>query len=264
MKENHNLKGQIEELISKHDFGNHEFMAKLMSFNLLLDQEPPKEKVKERSVGGKLFKYLSISYYEVLLKQLFGHFTVVDFSTQVVSNEIVGTIKVKYYHPVFQEWMTTTGVAATQIRMRRLKDGETYRDHDYQFLNLKILNALEADVPHLKSDAFRNAFVNFGKLFGRDLNRDWSDTYKPYEIDSAQKMEELEAQIEELRISSQVLSKYYEKFRKYTDAKLMKQDAIKLLDQAKAEGLLESDIPHFQKRWSEEYRLLLPEIKKLS
>ena len=51
------------------------------------------------------------------------------------------------------------------------------KDADLTDVSKKIKNALEMDYPHLLADCIKSAAKSLGKAFGRDLNREFEDTY---------------------------------------------------------------------------------------
>jgi hypothetical protein len=138
---------------------------------------PPEEELKVNEFA-KNAKYLPISFIENKLDELFfGAWEIVDFKWQVVANEISGSLQLKVFHPVLQIWISRTGTAAVQIQMISKKNGG---DGDITNVRNKIINTLEKDFPHLKSECIRNAAKSLGKAFGRDLNRDKTDSYEPF------------------------------------------------------------------------------------
>ena len=151
-------------------------------FNWKLQQKPP-----ENEVGYNKFSktnYVPISFIQMTLDELFyGAWTTEHFETKVVANEIIGSIDLKYYHPELKTWITRVGAASVMIRQNK---GANITD-----IGQKIKNGLVADYPHLLSSCIANAARSIGKLFGRDLNRDYQDIYKPVAITEQQEMLEM-------------------------------------------------------------------------
>jgi len=117
-------------------------------------------------------KYIPISFIETRLDQyFFGFWETVNFRTQVIVNEVVGSIDLRVKHPVTGEWLTRTGAAGVPIQM---KSGSGVTQ-----VAEKIHNTLVKDYPHLKAMCVLNACKSLGKLFGRDLNRKFEDDYQP-------------------------------------------------------------------------------------
>jgi hypothetical protein len=117
-------------------------------------------------------KYIPISFIEMRLdRYFFGFWETVNFRTQVIVNEVVGSIDLRVKHPVTGEWLTRTGAAGVPIQM---KSGSGITQ-----VEQKIHNTLVKDYPHLKAMCVLNACKSLGKLFGRDLNRNFEDDYQP-------------------------------------------------------------------------------------
>lgn len=137
-----------------------------------LNTPPDPSVFKSRSVGGSTLKYIPISHIEALLDTLFfGIYCTENFKYTVIGNEVTGQIDLKVFHPIMKIWITRTGAAAAQIRQSK---GAAITD-----INSKLKSALEADLPHLKSDCIKNAAKSLGKSFGRDLGRKSDEQGKP-------------------------------------------------------------------------------------
>lgn len=148
-----------------------EWRIKLQNFLKRLHKAPDQNEVRVNQFAGNTL-YLPISYVEMGLDELFfGLWETKDFKWQAMANEIVGSIVLRVFHPVANQWIERTGASATMIRQQK---GAGITD-----LNAKIHNALEMDFPHLKADCIVNAAKSFGKSFGRDLNRAYTDLYRP-------------------------------------------------------------------------------------
>lgn len=144
---------------------------KLQNFLQRLNAAPDEKEIRVNQHAGNT-RYLPISYIEMSLDELFfGLWETKDFKWQTMANEIVGSITLRVFHPVANQWIERTGASATMIRQQK---GAGITD-----LNAKIHNALEMDFPHLKADCIVNAAKSFGKSFGRDLNRAFTDIYRP-------------------------------------------------------------------------------------
>ena len=133
----------------------------------------PNEKEIQVNKFAKNSKYIPISFIEMKLdKMFFGMWQTVNFRHSVIVNEIIGDIDLMYKHPTTGEWLTRTGSAAVPIQMESgSKSFEVER---------KIHNTLVKDYPHLKAMCVLNAAKSLGKLFGRDLNREFEDEYQPF------------------------------------------------------------------------------------
>ena len=154
--------------ITKFEFPSPEIKLGVEAFNMKLHEKPDE-------VGYNKFsksKYVPISYIQMTMDELFfGAWSTENFRSQVVANEIIGSIDLKYYHPELKTWITRTGAASVMIRQNQ---GAKITD-----IGQKIKNTLVADYPHLLSACIANAARSIGKLFGRDLNRDYEDQFQP-------------------------------------------------------------------------------------
>jgi len=142
----------------------------------VLSVKPENGNIKTNA-AAKNSKYLPISFVENQLDEIFfGAWEIKDFQYQVVANEIIGSLQLRFFHPVFKTWIERTGCAAVQIQMKSQQNGG---DGDITNVRNKITNTLEKDFPHLKAECIKNAARSIGKVFGRDLNRDSEDEYSP-------------------------------------------------------------------------------------
>lgn len=159
--------------------------------------------------AAKNSKYIPISVVENQLDEIFfGAWEIKDFNYQVVANEIIGSLQLRFFHPVFKTWIERTGCASVQIQMKSKDNGG---DGDITNVKNKITNTLEKDFPHLKAECVKNAARSIGKIFGRDLNRDFEDEYMPL-IDQIEAQEWINDISKKLRIctSNEDLQMLYE------------------------------------------------------
>ena len=164
-----------------------DFRKRLEGFQGRLNAAPNKNEVKSNPHAGNSL-YLPISYVEMTLDELFfGLWETKDFRWQVAGNEIIGSILLRVFHPVANQWIERTGASATMIRLKK--------DSHVTDISAKIHNALEMDFPHLKADCIVNAAKSFGVAFGRDLNRKDRDFYQPVITTAERKASELAAAI---------------------------------------------------------------------
>jgi len=142
-----------------------------------LNQDPSERVVKRNPHAGNSL-YIPISEVEMTLDKMFqGLWQTRNFSHQVVTNEIVGSLELGVYHPHLREWIWRTGTASVMIQQKR---GSEITD-----IGAKIKNTLVKDFPHLKTECVKNAARSLGKLFGRDLNRDDESPYMPGSTEEA-------------------------------------------------------------------------------
>lgn len=113
---------------------------------------------------------IPISHLETLLDEVYlGLWQTQNFRTQVVLNEIIGTIDLLVYDPNAKIWICRSGSAAVQIQQA---SGSAITD-----IAAKYKNALQKDFPKLETMCLKAAAKRLGKRFGRDLNRKIEDEY---------------------------------------------------------------------------------------
>lgn len=159
------------------------------AFKTKLNENPDPKFVLVHPMNKK--NYLPISHIETELDECFLDWETVNFRWQVVTNEIIGTVELRVLNPVTGQWSTKTGAAAVQIRQ---SSGSAIDD-----VTAKIKNALEGDFPHLLSDCLRNAAKKLGRRFGRDLNRNFDDTYNTADAISITDLDAMQAAIDKAR-----------------------------------------------------------------
>lgn len=159
--------------------------TEMIEFNKRLQTEPnPKDlqvhkqiKIKRKDSQGREYnveyQYLPISFLEMKLDEMCGGlWNTKNFVYSYIANELVGSLELEYWHPVAQTWVSRIGAGSVQIQFKK--------DSDFTILQNKYQNTLTKDFPHLKAECFRNACLSIGKAFGRDLNREYIDTYDEY------------------------------------------------------------------------------------
>lgn len=155
--------------------------AQIENFHRVLNSEPPRESIFK--TPDQKADDLPISYVEMTLDELFfGQWSVKNFTTKLIANEVVGELELEVFHPITQVWIIRTGSAAIQIMVDKAPQNLTGQDRNNWALNPqnKKPNALDMAYPKLKAECIKNAAKSLGKIFGRDLNRrDRVDTYRP-------------------------------------------------------------------------------------
>lgn len=156
-------------------------------FNLLLNQQPPAEWVKEHPYI-KGYKYVPIDKVEHLLRKIFKR-TRIEITGQGQSfNGVWVSVRVHFLHPVTNEWDYNDGIGATQLQTAK---GTSPAD-----LNNINNGALSMAFPIAKTLAVKDACDHFGSLFGASLNRkdvvefktdknlvmDWDELQELYEL----------------------------------------------------------------------------------
>jgi hypothetical protein len=130
--------------------------------NLLLNQEPKKEWVKEHPFV-KGHKYIPIDKVEFMLRKIFKKYAIEITGQGTSFNGVWVTVRVHYFHPTEATMMYHDGIGAVQLQTAK---GTSPAD-------LANINngALSMAYPIAKTLAIKDACDHFGKLFGCDLNR---------------------------------------------------------------------------------------------
>ena len=150
---------------------NNEERLKLQGFTKIANKKPASDHVLTNSMANNS-KYIPIGVIEMKLDELFfGLWSIKNFQTEVIVNEIVGNLELEVFHPVAKVWIIRTGAAAVPIQT---KSGSGVYD-----VENKIKNTLVKDYPHLRAECLKNASKTIGKMFGRDLNRKLEAHYQP-------------------------------------------------------------------------------------
>lgn len=158
-------------------------ISQLDSFAAKMNVEPLKDSIYINKMANNS-KYLPISFIQMKLDEIFvGLWRTENFTTQVVANEIIGQIELSVFHPVAKVWITRIGAASVMIQQKK---GAEITD-----INAKHKNTLVKDYPHLLAECMKSAAKTLGKLFGRDLNRQFNDEYTSF-IDKAKELNESE------------------------------------------------------------------------
>lgn len=194
----------------------------LEGFMARLQTPPNQDEVRTNQHAGNSL-YLPISFIEMTLDELFfGLWETKDFKWQVIANEIVGSISLRVFHPTAGIWIERTGASATMIRQTK---GAQLTD-----VSAKIHNALEMDLPHLKADCIANAAKSLGKVFGRDLNRKFSDVWRPIVTGRAVQSGAITAQVEhDSRMAAALLT-----LDGYIEQARMDDQTLSSIEQARA------------------------------
>lgn len=137
-----------------------------------LNNAPNENWIQERSIGmGKKSDYVPIAVQQALTDVFWKEFNVIDEKYFVIVNEIVCTVKIKCLpdYP-YAEHEVMTGSASKPIQ----SDKGSIVD---KFPKGKKLNAVEYNLPAVRSSAIGNALETKGNVFGRHLGRSVSSGY---------------------------------------------------------------------------------------
>lgn len=141
---------------------NLELAFKHEELNLLLNQEPKAEWVKEHPYI-KGYKYLPIDKVEFMLRKIFKRFRIEITGQGTAFNGVWVTVRVHYLNPATNEMQYHDGIGAMQLQTAK---GTSPAD----LININN-GALSMAFPAAKTVAIKDACDHFGKLFGCDLNR---------------------------------------------------------------------------------------------
>jgi hypothetical protein len=142
--------------------------VQLESFIQVVHRDPPQDKILKHKQIKDHF-YLPISFLEAKMDELFLGLwkTRTIEGSRVVGNSVVYDIEVDFFHPIAKEWITRSGTGAVPIQIDAKKGAGPL-----DFENL-IATALHKNIPAAKAYAFKNAVQSIGKIFGRDLAREY-------------------------------------------------------------------------------------------
>jgi len=153
--------------------------AQLQSFTEKLNREPNPAEI-EKTPDGRA-NSLPISFVEMTLDELFfGQWGTRNYTTKLISNEVVGELELYVVHPVSGIEITRVGSAAIIIQVDKAPDDITGKERNSWALDVmnKKPNALDLGYPKLKAECVKNAAQSLGKIFGRDINRKKQDQFK--------------------------------------------------------------------------------------
>lgn len=139
-----------------------------------LDSILPDNFVQKRSIPSGTHKYYPAPIKEAVADDLFQYWNIIDEKYTIIVNELVCTIKITFV-PSYSsaDEIFCTGSAAVPIQMDANSSVSS-------FPNNKKKNALEYNLPSVRSEAISNALGTLGNIFGRNLNRKVNkDTFLP-------------------------------------------------------------------------------------
>ena len=187
-----NVPSNVDKQISNQNSDDlKNWLRSVQSWTKMLNSPVDETLLKKQQNADGL--YLPISHMEAELDRLFfGLWNTVNYSWQVVLNEIVGDIQVSVFHPIAKMWITRTGSAAIKIMTDKVPKRLEFKTDEKQDIKMERNNwardvsnkkagALSdlGGAARLKAMCFRNACLSFGKSMGRDVNRDSAGEYNP-------------------------------------------------------------------------------------
>ena len=152
-----------------------EILDKQNSVNILLNQEPKKEWIKEHPIakveitdnkGNKIkvpVKYIPIERTEWLLTNIFIEWKWEVLREGLIANSVYVAGRLHYRNPITGEWNWMDGLGAQPLQTNS-GAGAT------EFNQIKS-NAVQIGLPAAETYAQKDAAEKLGKLFGKDLNR---------------------------------------------------------------------------------------------
>lgn len=178
------IRQDVDSSIVKPEKEQQEFFLKLQKFCSLLNKAVEADKLRPHPIV-KDVQYLPISFMEMTLDELyFGLWNSRNFHYQQVGNEIVGHIELEVFHPIAKVWICRTGATGHQIPVDaipdNLKNGMTKKQINEWALDLSNKKPAGLDngaFASFKAECFRNACLSLGKYFGRDVNRNFVDSF---------------------------------------------------------------------------------------
>ena len=139
-----------------------DWAARQNDLNRLLNNEPNPAWIKAHPFQKNL-KYIPIERIEYLLTNIFLRWWVDIKDVRVIANSVQVTIDLWVIDPITGVEIKQGGVAAVDIQTAKGAEATDFA---------KITPfAVQKAVPAAKSYAIKDAAENFGRLFGKDLNR---------------------------------------------------------------------------------------------
>lgn len=130
--------------------------------NILLNQDPPKEWLKDHPMA-KGVKYIPIQRVEYMLTSIFKKWHVEIKQVQVIANSVVVIVRLFYQDVLSDEILWQDGIGASPIQTDK---GAGAMDWNHT-KNDAVMKA----APAAESYAVKDAAEKIGKLFGKDMNR---------------------------------------------------------------------------------------------
>ena len=157
----------------------------LQKFQQMLNNAPDELGIESTPDGRA--KTLVISHVETTLDEMFfGHWRTENFKWERIANEVVGSIDLVVIHPISGYELRRSGAGSVVIMVDKVPSAlaadPVERNRWALNADNKKPNALDLAFPKLKTECIKNAAVSFGKLLGRDLNRNNVDVYKPFNL----------------------------------------------------------------------------------
>lgn len=131
------------------------------ALNLLLNQEPQKDWIKEHPVTKT--KYIPIEKVEFLLTRIFGRWSVEVVDYKQLFQSVAVHVRLKVENPLDATYIIMDGLGAAPIQT----DAGASASDLSKIKSAAVMMAL----PSAESFAIKDAAEKLGRLFGKDLNR---------------------------------------------------------------------------------------------
>lgn len=148
---------KLEEL-----YNDVELAGKFNDLNKLLNCQPKQEWIKQNKFANNS-NYLPVGIIEYLLTSIYIKWRVEVKEVAVIANSVVVTVRLYVLDPVTGEWDWQDGVGASPIQTAKGAAAT-----DFSQVNT---SAVQMAAPAAETYAFKDAAEKFGRLFGKDLNR---------------------------------------------------------------------------------------------
>lgn len=149
----------MKEEVIEHNFKN------MQAYLLALNTPLPETYKKSRDIPTGKHYYYPAPIKEATADAMFHYWNVIDEKYSLLANELLCTVTLQYmpdYPGAFEQ--TCTGSAAVPVQM----DANA---NVADFPAKKKKNALEYNVPSVRSEAIGNALNGLGNCFGRNVGR---------------------------------------------------------------------------------------------
>jgi hypothetical protein len=147
-------------------------VGKAEGLNAILNTPPPVDWIREHPYI-KGYKYLPIDKVEYLLRKVFKKYRIEVLKTGMLMNSVEVTVRVHYLDPATGTMEYHDGVGAQELQTQ--KDSGTLK------MDMSNVNkgAVMMALPIAKTVAIKDACDHFGELFGCNLNRKDTLSFKP-------------------------------------------------------------------------------------
>lgn len=169
---------QLEEL-----YTDVELAGKHNDLNKLLNCQPKPEWIKQNKFANNS-NYMPVAIVEYLLTSIFIKWRVEVKEIGVMANSVVATVRLHVLDPITGEWDWQDGVGASPIQTAKGASAT-----DFSQVNT---SAVQMAAPAAETYAFKDAAEKFGRLFGKDLNRNEMVNYADMLFSKLQKQDKAE------------------------------------------------------------------------